>query len=209
MAPKVRDDDCPTNAEMCAHLLPRLPLLGEPVEQGYGRSTALDLVEEGATLHAQLWHRFMVAGQAVSRAVEKDPVRCSVRKTRAMGEFAWPTGEAAHLAAASRKGALGLLPEGGALCRCGEEWGPQLLVVDRYPQPRSRRHSPHAAVGSGLVPGNVFIGPVVHEGDREECFGGHARRQLARLRRECAELRMRCDVLKRSLALWVQDATGR
>jgi hypothetical protein len=95
MAPKVRDDDSPTNAEMCAHLLPRLPLLGEPVEQGYGRSTALDLVEEGATLHAQLWHRFMVAGQAVSRVVEKDPVRCSVRKTRAMVEFAWPTGEAA------------------------------------------------------------------------------------------------------------------
>ena len=30
-----------------------------------------------------------------------------------------------------------------------------------------------------------------------------------RLRRENAELRMRCDVLKRSLALWVEDSMGR
>jgi transposase len=32
------------------------------------------------------------------------------------------------------------------------------------------------------------------------------RQELTRLRRENAELRMRCDVLKRSAALWVQDA---
>jgi transposase len=40
---------------------------------------------------------------------------------------------------------------------------------------------------------------ALSEGEREE---------LVRLRRENAELAMRCDVLKRSVALWVQDAMG-
>jgi len=40
-------------------------------------------------------------------------------------------------------------------------------------------------------------------------LSGDERAELARLRRENAELAMRCDVLKRSLVLWVTDAGTR
>jgi transposase len=50
--------------------------------------------------------------------------------------------------------------------------------------------------------------------DRRRRDGGNGelaedeRAELGRLRKENAGLAMRCDVLKRSVALWVQDAMG-
>jgi transposase len=45
-------------------------------------------------------------------------------------------------------------------------------------------------------------------GEGNGALGEDERAGLARLRRENAELAMRCDVLRRSVALWVQDAMG-
>lgn len=46
-------------------------------------------------------------------------------------------------------------------------------------------------------------------GERDGALSEDERAELARLRKENAELAMRCDVLKRSVALWVSDAMGR
>ena len=45
--------------------------------------------------------------------------------------------------------------------------------------------------------------------DGDGALSEDERAELARLRKENAELAMRCDVLKRSVALWVSDAMGR
>src|SRR5512140_1834329 len=64
----------------------------------------------------------------------------------------------------------------------------------------------------GIVPGTLENWVAK---DRRQREGGDGRlsederAELARLRRQVAELRMERDVLKRSVALWVNEAMGR
>src|SRR3954449_10513391 len=59
------------------------------------------------------------------------------------------------------------------------------------------------------TPGNwVAVARRQRDGDGA-ALSEDERAELARLRRENAELRMQRDVLKRSMALWVTEAMGR
>jgi transposase len=57
--------------------------------------------------------------------------------------------------------------------------------------------------------GNWVNADKRRRGDGNGALGEGERAELARLRRENAELAMERDVLKRSVALWVKDAMGR
>ena len=57
--------------------------------------------------------------------------------------------------------------------------------------------------------GNWLNADRRRRGERDGALSEDERAELARLRKENAELAMERDVLKRSVALWVKDAMGR
>lgn len=71
-----------------------------------------------------------------------------------------------------------------------------------------RAGGPGSGVHEGTL-GNWANADKRRRGEGNGALDEDERAELVRLRRENAELAMRCDVLKRSVALWVSDAMGR
>jgi transposase len=76
------------------------------------------------------------------------------------------------------------------------------------PVSRSRRVARELGINEGTL-GNWCAKDRRSRDGAGGALGEDERAELVRLRRENAELAMQRDVLKRSVALWVQEAMGR